>query len=166
MRRDCEPAAVLLGPAIGVAAEGLLAIRRLVAGASVDDGEVAEHANPDLIGDQVPDRDRHRGLLQKSGAVDQRLVGVAAIEVLRQDLVKALDVRVLHRGDIVAIEDRQFVGVLAHGFSPLFFCHLGARSEAERTRNPYSRWWLWIPGLRQEAHPGMTESDCLVAALA
>jgi hypothetical protein len=26
-----------------------------------------------------------------------------------------------------------------------------------RTRNPYSRSWLWIPGLRLTAHPGMTE---------
>jgi predicted GIY-YIG superfamily endonuclease len=25
-----------------------------------------------------------------------------------------------------------------------------------RTRNPYSRSWLWIPGSRQEARPGMT----------
>src|SRR5947207_12948557 len=24
------------------------------------------------------------------------------------------------------------------------------------SENPYSRSWLWIPGLRQEAHPGMT----------
>ena len=40
--------------------------------------------------------------------------------------------------------------------------HSGARSEAERTRNPYSRSWLWIPGLRQEEHPGMTRLSFLV----
>src|SRR6185437_15092551 len=33
--------------------------------------------------------------------------------------------------------------------------HSAARSEAERTRNPYSRSWLWISDLCQEAHPGM-----------
>src|SRR3954451_24139970 len=32
--------------------------------------------------------------------------------------------------------------------------HSGARGA--RARNPYSRSWLWIPGLRQVAHPGMT----------
>ena len=32
--------------------------------------------------------------------------------------------------------------------------HSGARLLA-RARNPYSRSWLWIPGLRL-AHPGMT----------
>src|SRR5438067_8125334 len=36
--------------------------------------------------------------------------------------------------------------------------HSGARLLA-RARNPYSRSWLWIPGLRQEAHPGMTRMD-------
>src|SRR5436190_7270718 len=34
--------------------------------------------------------------------------------------------------------------------------HSGARGA--RARNPYSRWWLWVPGLRQEAHPGTTAS--------
>src|SRR5207237_9354597 len=33
--------------------------------------------------------------------------------------------------------------------------HSGAR--VARARNPYSRSWLWIPGLRQVAHPGMTK---------
>jgi hypothetical protein len=43
-----------------------------------------------------------------------------------------------------------------------FLRHSGARFLA-RARNPYSRWWLWIPGLRQEAHPEMTVLDCFVA---
>src|SRR5882762_5854006 len=43
--------------------------------------------------------------------------------------------------------------------------HSGARAARAtmcncRSENPYARWWLWIPGLRQVAHPGMTdESD-------
>src|SRR3954468_17708526 len=28
-----------------------------------------------------------------------------------------------------------------------------------QARNPYSRWWLWIPGSRQEARPGMTRLE-------
>jgi hypothetical protein len=32
----------------------------------------------------------------------------------------------------------------------------GRASFFGRARNPHSRWWLWIPGLRQAAHPGMT----------
>jgi hypothetical protein len=35
-------------------------------------------------------------------------------------------------------------------------CHSGA-SRSDEPRNPYSRWWLWIPGSRQVARPGMTE---------
>src|SRR5262249_44173519 len=39
--------------------------------------------------------------------------------------------------------------------------HSGARVARAMMRNcasenPYSRWWLWIPGLRLAAHPGMT----------
>src|SRR5665213_1147200 len=33
------------------------------------------------------------------------------------------------------------------------------RALLARARNPYSRWWLWIPGLRQAAHPGMTREE-------
>src|ERR1700680_3844544 len=36
------------------------------------------------------------------------------------------------------------------------FYHRHSGARAARARNPYSRSWLWIPGLRQEAHPGMT----------
>jgi hypothetical protein len=39
----------------------------------------------------------------------------------------------------------------------------GPMTGSARARNPYSRWWLWIPGLppqvgncRPKAHPGMT----------
>src|SRR5437868_15021048 len=40
-------------------------------------------------------------------------------------------------------------------------CHSGARGARAlmcncTSENPYSRWWLWIPGLRLAAHPGMT----------
>src|SRR5204863_24952 len=42
--------------------------------------------------------------------------------------------------------------------------HSGAREARAMmcnctSENPYPRSWLWIPGLRQEAHPGMTDRD-------
>src|SRR5882757_9168624 len=41
----------------------------------------------------------------------------------------------------------------------------GIPGRAARTRNPYSRSWLWIPGLRPVAHPGMTRRLLLRRAL-
>src|SRR5664279_4770731 len=37
------------------------------------------------------------------------------------------------------------------------------RERSERARNPYSLQGLWIPGLRQVAHPGMTSDIALSA---
>ena len=34
--------------------------------------------------------------------------------------------------------------------------HSGMRPLRAQARNPYSRWWLWIPGSRRAARPGMT----------
>ena len=108
MRRYREPAAVLPRPAIGVAARGLLAVRGGVAGRGVDDGKIAHHADFDVVRFEILDRHRHRGLLEKAGAIDQRLVGVGAIEVVGKDFVEALDVGILDGIDVVAIEAGQF----------------------------------------------------------
>jgi hypothetical protein len=54
----------------------------------VDDGEVAHQANLDVVRLQIPDRYRHCGLLQKTGAVDQRFVRIGAIEVLSRISLK------------------------------------------------------------------------------
>src|SRR5205085_1387106 len=44
-----------------------------------------------------------------------------------------------------------------HGFwSRCFRPSFRDASSWAQARNPYSRWWLWIPGSRQEARPGMT----------
>ena len=56
----------------------------------MDDGEIAEYADPDVFGPEIPDRQRHGGLFEECHAVDQRLVGIGAIEILRQDLVEGL----------------------------------------------------------------------------
>ena len=67
---------------------------------------------------------------RNAGAVDQRLVGIGAIEILRQNFVEAFDVAILHRGDIVAIERGQFVDIVAHGFPPVLLSrHCEERSD-------------------------------------
>src|SRR5260370_38773907 len=117
-RRYCKPAAVLPRPAVGVAPRSGLAIRCGVAGSGMDDREVAHHANFDVMRLEIFDRNRHRGLLEKAGAVDQRLVGIATIEVVGENFVEPLHVRILHRGDTVSIERLHFVDVLAQDFPP------------------------------------------------
>src|SRR5882672_10624238 len=114
MRRYREPAAILFRPAIGVATVGLLTVRGGVAGAAVDDGEVAQHPNLDIVSDEIPDRHRHRGLFQESGTVDKRFVWVGAIKILRQNFVEASDVGILYRGDVVAVEAGQVGKVVWH----------------------------------------------------
>src|SRR5712671_4554915 len=66
---------------------------------------------------EIFDRYRHRGLLEKAGAVDQRLVGIGAIEVVGENFVEPLDVRILHGIDVIAIKARQFSKVVSHVFS-------------------------------------------------
>src|SRR6266478_7614779 len=80
MRRHREPAAVLPRPAVGVSSRSRLPVRCRVAGSGMDDRKIAHHANPDVMRLEIFDRDGHSGLLEKSGAVDQRLVGIGAIE--------------------------------------------------------------------------------------
>src|SRR5258708_13926092 len=81
MRRYREPAAVLPRPAIGVAPNSLLALGRGVAGRGVDDGEIAQHANLDVLRGEIPDLHRDRRLLEERGAVNHALVGIGAIEI-------------------------------------------------------------------------------------
>ena len=114
MRRHREPAAVLPRPAIGVAAGGLLAVGRRVAGARVDDGKIAHQANLDVMGFEIADRHRHRRLLEKAGAVDQRFVGIGAIEIVGEDFVEPLDVGILDGIDVVAVQGGQFSEVVSH----------------------------------------------------
>jgi hypothetical protein len=64
------------------------------------------HANFDIVSDGIPDRHRHRGLFQESGTVDKRFAGVGAVKIPRQNFVEAFDVRILYRGDVVAVERR------------------------------------------------------------
>src|SRR6185437_989477 len=114
MRRHRQPFPALPGPAIGVGAVGLLPVGGGVAGAAMDNRKIAEDADFDLVGDQIFDRHRHGGLLEEASAIDQRFVRIGAVEILRQNLVEPLDVAILHRGDIVAVQHGEFVEVFGH----------------------------------------------------
>jgi hypothetical protein len=83
----------------------------------VDDRDVAEDADDDVARREVLDPHRDRSLLEEAGAVDQRAVGIGAVEVLGQDLVEPLDVGALHRVDVVAVEGQQGLAV-GHGHLP------------------------------------------------
>ena len=87
--------AILLRPAIGVAPMRLLAIGRGIARSGVDDGEVAQHANLHIVCGQILDGHGYCRLFQERRSVDQRLVGIGAVEILRQNFVEAFDVGVL-----------------------------------------------------------------------
>ena len=56
-------------------------------GAGVDDRKIALQSDLDVMGLEIADRQGNRGLLEERGAVDQRLVGVATIEILGEDFV-------------------------------------------------------------------------------
>jgi hypothetical protein len=55
----------------------------------MDDGDVAEEADMDIVGLEVGNRDGICGLAQEPGPVNERAIGITAIEVLSQDLVEA-----------------------------------------------------------------------------
>src|SRR5207249_4216306 len=72
-----------------------------------------------LVRVEIRDGDRTRRLLQERGPIDERAVGVAAEEILREQLVEADDVRRLDRADVVSIErdERVEIGIERHASS-------------------------------------------------
>src|SRR5260370_35860861 len=104
MRRYREPLSVPTRPDIGIAAIPLLTICRGVAGARMNDRDISENAHPDFVGREAGDRHRSSGLSEKLFLVDERPVGVRAQEILGQDLVEPLNIAMLHRMDVVAVE--------------------------------------------------------------
>ena len=89
----------------------MFAICRRVAGAGMDDRNLAEDADPHVVDRQAVDRHRPGRLLQKRRLIDQRPVRVGAQEIVGQDLLEAPHVAVLHRVDVVAVERQQHVEV-------------------------------------------------------
>jgi len=107
MRGHREPLSVPERPDIGIAAIPLFAIRCGVAGARVNDSDIAENAHSDFLRREVPDRDRSSGLCQELLLVDERPIRVRAQEVFGEDLLEPLHIAVLHRMDVVAVERGQ-----------------------------------------------------------
>jgi len=81
----------------------------------VDDRDVVEQAYVDVVRSEISDRDRPCGLLEEAGAIDQRAVRVGADEVVGEDLVESLNVAVLDRVDVVAVEGDQRLQILCLG---------------------------------------------------
>jgi hypothetical protein len=111
MRGYREPLSVPARPDIGIAAVPLLAIRRGVAGARVNDRDIAEDADFDVLRREAADRDRSSGLCQELLLVDQRPVRVRTQEVVGQDLIEPPDIAMLHGMDVIAVERSQRIKV-------------------------------------------------------
>src|SRR5215467_7214437 len=104
MRGDREPATVAARPDVGVAAGPLLAVRRLVMRARVNDREITEIADLHVGDRKAADGYGPRGLREESRLVRERGVGVRAIKIVGQVLAKPRDVALLHRADISLVE--------------------------------------------------------------
>ena len=74
--RDALPASIAQPPIVGVAAGPLRAIRFLITGARMEDGEVAKNTNDHIMLADVLDRGASTDLRKKGLAVDEGTVGV------------------------------------------------------------------------------------------
>src|SRR6202035_666521 len=85
-------------------------------------------------------------------AVDQRLVGIGAIEILGEDFVEPLDIGILHGIDVVAVEGGQFGKVVSHYVSP------SSSFRCARQREPgISCKFPLDSGFEASPRPGMTK---------
>jgi len=120
VRRDALPAPIAKLPIIGVAAGALATVGLLVAGARVDDGEVAKDADHDVMFADVLDRRTAADLRQKGLAVDEAAIGIGAEELRREVGVKPGNIGFIDGSDVFAIEFLQpgaMLLVVGHGFS-------------------------------------------------
>src|SRR5262245_46073242 len=118
--RDALPASVAKLPIVSVAAGAPATVRLLIAGASVDDGEVAENADHHVMLADVLDGGAATDLRQKRLAVDEGAVGVGVEEVGRQVGVEPGNIGFIYGPDVVAVELLQRSAVLlvvGHGLN-------------------------------------------------
>ena len=123
MGRDALPAPVVKPPIIGVAAGPLGAVRLLVAGARVDDGEIAKDADDHIVLADVLDGGAATDLRKKGLAVDEGAIGVGVEKIGREVGVKPGDVGFIHGTDVVAIEllqSRAVLFVVGHGLNFMY----------------------------------------------
>src|ERR1700730_14305654 len=110
-----EPPSVAASPDVGITAIPLLAVCRGVAGARVNDSDIAENAHSHFLRREVTDPDRSSGLCKELALVDERPVGVRTQEVLGQDLIEPLHIAMLYRMDTVAVERGQRIDISSRG---------------------------------------------------
>jgi len=122
VRGDALPAPIAKLPIIGVAASTLATVSLLVAGARVDDGEVAKYADHDVVLADVLDRRAAADLRQKGLAVDEAAIGVGVEEIGCEVGVKPGNIRFIDGSDVVAVQFLQHDAVLfvvCHGLNSL-----------------------------------------------
>src|SRR5262249_41957965 len=105
------PAPVAKLPVIGIAAGSLGAVRLLVAGARVDDSEVAENANHHVGLADVLDGGAAADLREKGLAVDEGAVRVGVEKIGCEVGIEPGDIGFIDGADVVAIELLQHCAV-------------------------------------------------------
>src|ERR1700712_1831395 len=136
MRRHGKPSRAATGPHIGIAPLSLFAVRGVVAGAGVNDGNIAEQADPDILRDKEADRHRLCCLCQELSLVEKRAVRVRAQEIVGQNVLEALYVALLNRCDVIAVQRNQRVMIALHGGVGLHWRSPDGDASAILTRPP------------------------------
>src|SRR5215813_4450091 len=138
MGRDALPAPVAKLPIVGVTPAGLCAVCLLVAGARVNDCEVAKDADQHVVLANVLDRRTATNLGQKCLAVDQGAIGIGVEEVGREIGLKPGDIAFIDGSDVVAVEFPQGRTVsfnLGHGCNSLWL-ERQRKVELKRSAKP------------------------------
>src|SRR5262245_25916621 len=93
---DAEPTLRPARPDIRVAPSPLLAGGRAIGGARVDDGEIAEHADEDVVRLDLRYAGARGDLPEERGAIDERAIRVAVHEVRREVAVEPGCIPLVH----------------------------------------------------------------------
>src|SRR6516162_7210038 len=104
MGRDALPAPVAKLPIVGVTPGALCAVCLLIAGARVNDCEVAKDADQHVVFANVLDPRAATDLGKKCLAVDQGAIGIGVEEVGREVGLKPGNIAFINGSDVVAVE--------------------------------------------------------------
>ena len=132
LRRDSNPPAVPACPDVGVAARSLAPVQRHECGSSVNDREITHQPNIHVVRLEILDLGWLRCALQKAGPIDERAIRKGTKKIVRQNLLEPLDVGILNRADVFAIQFEKDVeircrgGLGLHRHSPVSMMRAGA----------------------------------------
>jgi hypothetical protein len=160
MSRHGKPFAIATCPYVCVAALPLFTVCSAVVRASVDDGNIAEQADLNIVGNETADCYRSRRLCQELCLVNERTIRVRAEKVVSQDFLEAPDIAALHRRNVIAVQHSQNLvvcGCGGIGFQralPLSLDDLGlilSQQFVERDRASVrqKQRWLTVDSLRR-----------------